>query len=386
MSKLDSNRRSGLPDSAFAYIDSRGKRRLPINDEAHVRNALSRFNQVRFESEKAREKARKRLLNAAKKFGIMPVGFITGQLETERKHATAGRLVIELGRYGAPGELEQRLRSVLRDPTLSVLHWSDAAGAYLNSSGRPVSLPAESDATAVTYLERAGHPATALVHDPALLNDADIAQTVLAAVRFVVGNDLAYRRENAEATDAAALPTGFLTMMMTDIESSTSLLHRLGNRYRDLLNDVRQILRAAASSAGGREVDVRADEFFAVFDQAAQAVSAAVAVQRIVLERTWPEQLAVRVRVGIHSGVPTLTDVGYIGMAVHTAARVCSAARGGQIVLSGDAVAALGESLPAGVRASSLGPHRLAGLPEITALYQIEADGLRLPDAETPAG
>ena len=85
MARLDATRRADLPDRAFAYVDSRGRRRLPINDEAHVRNALARFGQVKFEDEHARERARKRLLNAAKKFGIVPVGFITGQLETERR-------------------------------------------------------------------------------------------------------------------------------------------------------------------------------------------------------------------------------------------------------------------------------------------------------------
>src|SRR5438445_7826517 len=122
MPRLSSSQRARLPDSAFAYIDSRGKRRLPINDEAHVRAALARFEQVSFEDDTARERARKRLLNAAKKYGIVPVGFITGQLQSERRHATAGRLVIELGRNAAPGELEQRQRTVQRDTTLSVMH------------------------------------------------------------------------------------------------------------------------------------------------------------------------------------------------------------------------------------------------------------------------
>ena len=121
MSRLDASKRARLPRTAFAYVDSRGRRRLPIHDEAHVRNALARFNQVAFEDDAAQERARTRLLNAAKKYGIVPVGFITGQLQSERRHATAGRLVIELGRHGAPGELEDRLRRVLRDPTLSVL-------------------------------------------------------------------------------------------------------------------------------------------------------------------------------------------------------------------------------------------------------------------------
>src|SRR5207247_4229741 len=79
--------RSDLTASAFAYSDSRVTRRLPINDEAHVRNALSRFNQVAFESETARDTARTRLLKAAKKYRIVPVGFITGQVVTVRARA-----------------------------------------------------------------------------------------------------------------------------------------------------------------------------------------------------------------------------------------------------------------------------------------------------------
>ena len=82
MAKLSTTERARLPDSAFAYIDSAGNRRLPINDEAHVRNALSRFQRVKFEDDAARERARRRLLNAAKKYGIVPDGFITGQLRT----------------------------------------------------------------------------------------------------------------------------------------------------------------------------------------------------------------------------------------------------------------------------------------------------------------
>src|SRR5258705_7502847 len=136
MPRLKTSKRSRLPDRAFAYIDSRGRRRLPVHDKAHVRNALARFNQVAFEDDAARERARTRLLNAAKKYGIVPVGFITGQLQSERRHATAGRLVIQLGRNAAPGELEQRLRTVLRDPTLAVMNWSDDSRAYTVATGK----------------------------------------------------------------------------------------------------------------------------------------------------------------------------------------------------------------------------------------------------------
>jgi len=377
MSRLDASKRAGLRDSAFAYVDARGRRRLPIHDEAHVRNALARFNQVAFENDAARERTLKRLLNAAKKYGIVPVGFITGQLQYEQKQATAGRIVIELGRHGAPGELEQRLRSVLRDPTLTVLYWSDASGAYLDGTGTPVPLPAEEDPRVVTYLERHGRPMTALVHAPAVLDDPDLAETVLTAVRLAVESERAYGQVQATATDAAALPTGFVTLLMTDIEASTLLLRQLGDRYGDLLNDVRGILRAAVSRAGGREIDARADEFFAVFERAVNAIEAAAAIQRALGKRGSPDGLAVRVRAGIHSGRPTLTDLGYIGLAVHTAARVCAAANGGQIVISAETRAAVGKSAPTGIRFRSLGRHRLPGLAHATVLFQVKGYGLR---------
>src|SRR5262245_18109891 len=84
MPQLSSKARARLPNSAFAYLDSDGRRRLPIHDEPHVRDALARFEQTTFEDDAARERARKRLLTAAKRFGIVPIGFITGQFATER--------------------------------------------------------------------------------------------------------------------------------------------------------------------------------------------------------------------------------------------------------------------------------------------------------------
>src|SRR5215217_5125713 len=85
MPPLRARERAQLPDSAFAYIDSRGRRRLPIHDASHIRNALARFGQVHFEDEEARDRARSRLLRAAKKHGIMPIGFINAQLQPQRK-------------------------------------------------------------------------------------------------------------------------------------------------------------------------------------------------------------------------------------------------------------------------------------------------------------
>jgi class 3 adenylate cyclase len=356
MAKLSATERARLPDSAFAYIDGAGHRRLPINDEAHVRNALARFDRVRFDSDAARTQARRRLLNAAKKFGIVPVGFITGQIESEGRHAAAGRVVIELDGTSAPEELQQRLRRVLRDPTLTVLHWSDGAGSYVDGGGRPTPAPVAGDGRAVTYLEREGRPMAVLEHDPAILDDPALSDTVLSAVRFMIERERLQGELRAELADAASLPTGCVTFLLTDIEGSTGLLTAMGDGYADLLAGVRRIVRDGVLAAGGREVDARADEFFAVFERTQPAIEAAVAIQRTLAAASWPGEVQCRVRAGIHTGRPTLTDSGYIGLSVHAAARVSYAGHGGQIVVSGDAKdAAKEEGLPiAGIRYRSL--------------------------------
>jgi class 3 adenylate cyclase len=269
MARLESAERARLPDSAFAYVDSRGNRRLPINDAAHVRNALARFNQVAFEDEQARERGRTRLLKAAKKYGIVPVGFITGQLQSER----------ELG--------------------------------------------------------------------------------------------------PRSSRDLVTLPSGFVTMMLTDIEGSTALVQRLGDSYGELLDGVRALLSDGVRAGEGHIVDSRADEFFAVFERPASALNTAVSVQHLLRGSAWVDDLEVRVRVGIHSGYPTRrSEANYIGLAVHTAARICGAAHGGQILVSGDTRTATQGSRPDGVRFRSLGQFRLRGLPDEVALYQLVAKGL----------
>ncbi len=108
MPPLRAKERAQLPNSAFAYIDSRGRRRLPIHDAAHVRNALARFGQVAFEDEDARDRARNRLLRAAKRYGIMPIGFISAQLQPQRKLPT-GQLTFLLTDIEGSTELLGRL-------------------------------------------------------------------------------------------------------------------------------------------------------------------------------------------------------------------------------------------------------------------------------------
>ena len=130
MPPLSARERALLPDSAFAYIDSQGRRRLPINDASHVRNALARFGQVHFEDEDARDRARSRLLRAAKKHGIMPIGFINAQLRPDRRLPTGDVTFLLsdiegstplLDRLGDQyGRMMSEMRKILRRAVLGV--------------------------------------------------------------------------------------------------------------------------------------------------------------------------------------------------------------------------------------------------------------------------
>jgi class 3 adenylate cyclase len=270
--ELAASVRARLPDSAFAYVDSQGRRRLPIHDKSHVRNALARFDQTAFADDATRERARQRLLRAAKKYGIVPIGFFDGQLRKERQR-----------------------------------------------------------------------------------------------------NEI-----KARARDIAILPRGTVTFLLTDIEGSTGLTQRLGDVYATVLRDVRALIRKSVRDAGGHEVDARADEFFAVFRQPARALDAAVAIQRSLVKREWPDAAEVCVRIGIHTGRTTLSETGYVGVAVHTAARVCSAGHGGQILLSSASREAVEGSQADGVVFRTLGRYALAGLPDPESLFQVQAADLRV--------
>jgi class 3 adenylate cyclase len=256
MGQLSSRGRTELRDSDFAYVDARGRRRLPIHDASHVRNALARFNQVVFEDEASRERARSRLLRAAKKHGIVPIGFIEGQLR---------------------------------------------------------------------------------------------------------------------ATGPRSLPSGTVTFLLADIVDSTGLVQQLGDAYSRLLADVRRHLRTAVRRHGGREVDARGDEYFAVFRHAPSAVRAAMAAQRALAGHAWPGGARVRVRMGVHSGRPTLTDSGYVGLSVHAVNRICSLADGGAIIVSAAALSGIGDEI-AGVAFEPLGPRPLRGVREPVSLFVVRGD------------
>jgi class 3 adenylate cyclase len=154
------------------------------------------------------------------------------------------------------------------------------------------------------------------------------------------------------------------------------MLARLDDQYGPLLADVRRRVGAAVRHAGGRQVSARGDDVFAVFERAPAALEAALAIQRAMQAGPWPEEINVRLRIGLHRGRPALTETGYVGLSVHAAARICFAAHGGQIVMSAAVRAAVSEPLADGASVRSLGAWRFRGLPEPVDLFQVDAADL----------
>jgi class 3 adenylate cyclase len=155
------------------------------------------------------------------------------------------------------------------------------------------------------------------------------------------------------------LPGGTVTFLFSDIEGSTRLLERLGDRYGEVHRDHRRILREHLGQAGGKEVDNQGDAFFFSFARAKDAVRGAVSAQRALGAHEWPEGVDVKVRMGLHTGEPTVGDEGYVGMDVVRAARICSAGHGGQILVSEATRVLLGNDLPDGVEVRDLGKAHL---------------------------
>jgi predicted ATPase/class 3 adenylate cyclase len=165
-------------------------------------------------------------------------------------------------------------------------------------------------------------------------------------------------------------------MLFSDIEGSTALLSRLGDRYGDALSGQRALLRAAIAAWHGREMGTEGDSFFVVFESAGDAVACAVAAQQALAGHDWPGGVAVRVRMGLHSGEPTRHEDGYIGIDVHRAARIAAAAHGGQVVLSEATRLLAASRLPAGVSVRDLGFHRLKDISAPERIYQLAWPGL----------
>ena len=176
--------------------------------------------------------------------------------------------------------------------------------------------------------------------------------------------------------DRSGLPRGTVTLLFTDIEGSTNALRALGGAYQDALGRHHDLVRTACARFGGVEVDTQGDAFFVAFGRAHEAVAAALEAQRALLAEPWPEQAALRVRMGIHTGEPDLGEHGYVGIDVHLAARICGAANGGQVLVSRATrdLAAAGSGADVSYR--DLGDHRLKDFDRPVRLFQLEGAGI----------
>lgn len=172
------------------------------------------------------------------------------------------------------------------------------------------------------------------------------------------------------------LPTGTVTFLFTDIEGSTRLVQSIGDKYRAVLEAHNEILSDAIEAHGGIALQTEGDSFFAVFESVVSAITAALSAQRALLAHSWPDDLEVRVRMGLHSGEGAHGGANYVGIDVNRASRIADAAHGGQTVMS-EASAILAErALDPEVAVTDLGKHRLKDLSEPEAIYQVSAPGL----------
>jgi class 3 adenylate cyclase len=182
-----------------------------------------------------------------------------------------------------------------------------------------------------------------------------------------------------------SLPSGTVTFVFSDIEGSTGLMKRLGERYGEVIGEHRRIVRETFGEHEGVEIDTQGDSFFYAFARARDAVAAAVAVQRAHVDHEWPEAEQVRVRMGLHTGEPAVGSEGYLGVDVVRAARLASSGRGGSVLLSETTRALLGSSLPDGVSVHALGERRLKDIDEPERIYELEIEGVDVPDEPEPA-
>jgi predicted ATPase/class 3 adenylate cyclase len=177
------------------------------------------------------------------------------------------------------------------------------------------------------------------------------------------------------------LPAGTLTFVFTDIEGSTQLVQAIGEaRFAAVLEDHGRLVGGAFDAAGGHRVRMEGDSFFYVFPRATSAVAAVVAAQRALAAHTFPEQVAIRVRMGLHTGEASLgseaTGADYVGYDVHRAARIANAGHGGQVLLSEPAHLLVRDALPAGVTVRDLGEHRFKDLGRAERVLQLIIGGL----------
>jgi class 3 adenylate cyclase len=304
---------------------------------------------------------------------LLPAAFLVGALRLRMARGSVANAVLQLGALPTFPRLEDALRRRLGDPGLELLRWSPARASFVDQDGHAVGTPTPDSGQALTILQRNGARVAAIRHDAALLDEPALIDGILSAAAMAVDATEMRDELRARGGDVAGLPQGEVTFLFADIEQSTKLLESLGERYADVLSELRRAAARIAQKHGGRLVDARGDELFLVFRYAAGAVRASAELQSRLADTAWPQGVDVRMRIGLHLGRPELTTAGYVGVDVHIAARIMATARGRQIVASESVVAQLDPDEPISRR--PLGRVALRGMKELVTLYSLAKDG-----------
>jgi predicted ATPase/class 3 adenylate cyclase len=182
-----------------------------------------------------------------------------------------------------------------------------------------------------------------------------------------------------ELARASKLPSGTVTLLAFGVEGAAQVLEALGERYYALLQRSHELIRGAFGRYGGQVVSLAEDGALAAFPAGSQALAAAVAAQRALATEPWPAGAALRIRMGLHTGEPRLTDSGYVGLDVHRAIRIGAAAKGGQILLSAAAREGMADGELANLVVRDLGSHQLKDLRYPEQIFEISVPGLSGP-------
>ena len=172
-------------------------------------------------------------------------------------------------------------------------------------------------------------------------------------------------------------PSAVTTILFTDIEGSTRLWEQDRARMSVTLAGHDAVARAAVESNHGVIVKMTGDGMFAAFVSSADAMNAALALQRALADPKATNGVPLRLRCGLHAGIVERRDDDYFGPSVNRAARIMSAAHGGQVLLSQAVVDRVRELLPATVSLRDLGSVRLKDLATPEHVYQLLHPELR---------
>lgn len=207
----------------------------------------------------------------------------------------------------------------------------------------------------------------------------DVPRPVLASTLFMPSRDRSPITVDDDVVgqvrpSGQKLPSGLVTFLFTDIEGSTRLHHRLGERFETLISTHDWVLREAVERHGGVVVNSLGDGLFAAFPDATSAIDAAVDGQLALAAADWDGESAPAVRMGLHCGQAQPRDVDYVALPVHQAARVAAAAYGGQVLGTPEVVDAA--PCPVGAAWRDLGAYRLKGFDQPVRLVELQVDGL----------